>query len=56
MRYYSKYDSYYIYISGEGEKRRLYYHVDGDGLVLTYLGEDGNDNSIALANVSWDRK
>lgn len=45
-----------MFVGGKSEERRLYYHIEGEVLVLSFLGEDGDENRIILANENYDRK
>lgn len=56
MRYSPTYASYHMFVSGDGEELRLYYHVEGEELVLSPLREDGDENRIVLVDVNWDWK
>lgn len=56
MRIDLKNGSFYKFVGGDEEDRRLFYHVEGEGLSLMGLGKFGDLNRSLLADVSWDRK
>ena len=57
MRYSPERDTSYAFISDiGGASQFLIYHIEGDGLCLTRVGEIGEENKSKFYEVTWDRK
>lgn len=50
MRFDPKNGRLYKYVGGNDKERRLYYHVDVEGLMLSVIGQFGDLNLSVISN------